>query len=163
MLLEKVEKVSLLGDLVPVDYDPMVRALCRRPYYQHPKGCPNFGKRPDCPPMAPLFLNVCQPLVYTAAIRFDFGDYVERRRKEHPDWTEKALRNLRHWQGHVDSVLKRYVSGLLEREDLRGFEAFFTPEAMGVNVTGTCANACIYLEWPPRQYVHKVALLAKRK
>jgi hypothetical protein len=27
--------------------------LCRLPYPNHPKGCPNYGKRALCPPKAP--------------------------------------------------------------------------------------------------------------
>lgn len=39
-----------------IDYS--VRGLCVKPYYNHPKGCPNFNKKKGCPPNAELFDKV---------------------------------------------------------------------------------------------------------
>ena len=36
-----------------IDYS--VRKLCIKPYYNHPKGCPNFNKKEGCPPTAQYF------------------------------------------------------------------------------------------------------------
>lgn len=102
-------EVVLLGPTTAV-CDPAIRGLCLRPYYQHPKGCPNYGKKGDCPP--------------------------------------RALRNSRHWQGHLRSELRRFVL-----DELAGSygEVIFNPEAMGVNLTATCAEVGLQLEWPPEK------------
>ena len=73
---------------------PEVRALCRRPYYGHPKGCPNWAKRPTCPPQAPLLpdvLELSQP-VYCVWNAFDLAGHVSPLRERHPDWSERQLR-----------------------------------------------------------------------
>ena len=43
-------------EVVEVVVDYRARDWCRLPYPDHPRGCPNFGRRADCPPMAPLIL-----------------------------------------------------------------------------------------------------------
>lgn len=159
--IRAVPRVRIIGPPVEAVYAPRVRALCRCPYDGHPAGCPNFGKRPDCPPTAPLFAKVCCPSVRIIAVRFAFGAYLRRKRRLHPDWTERALRNPRHWQGHVRAELRRFVAGgcdgALGEDDI----VLHNPEAMGVDVTATCTRAGIGLEWPPRRYAYEVALIAR--
>lgn len=139
-----------------------IKNLCRCSYQDHPRGCPNYGKKEDCPPQAKFFPDVYNEDVYVAAIVFDFKRYVGAKMEEHPDWTEKALRNPRHWQGHLRSELKKFT-----REKLRskkcGDSIIFNPEAMGVNVTRTCASVGIALEWPPRKKACHIFLIGTRK
>ena len=61
-----------------IDYS--VRKLCVQPYYNHPKGCPNFNKKDGCPPIAKYFDKVYdtnQP-VYAICNIFDLKSHVER-------------------------------------------------------------------------------------
>jgi len=134
---------------------------CSLPYPSHKNGCPNFGKRDDCPPFAAYFLDVYKPEIYIAFMRFDFGQYLEQKRKIHPDWTSKALRNPWHFQGHLDSKLRAFVNSELIKPDFENFQAVYSPEAMGVNIHLTSRMAGVELEWPPRINMYRITLLAQ--
>ncbi|MEA3249049.1 MAG: hypothetical protein U9Q03_01680 [Patescibacteria group bacterium] len=146
--------------------DPVEPALlkcrmeaCRQGYPGHPDGCPKF-KSCDCPPNAPWFGKLYEGPVRVAAVRFDFAGFITWRRMLQPTWTDKALRNPRHWQGHLAAALNRYLVDVELAEDE---EIVFNPEAQGIDVTVTCATAGLKLEWPPRDKVCRVAMIAKRK
>ena len=130
---------------------------CNLPYPKHPNGCPNFGVREDCPPNIEYFLDVYKPEVRIAALSFDFGEYLNLRHEIHPDWTERALRNPRHFQGHLKAALKNFVVNF----NVPGYVSEFSPEAMGVNLHLTCKKAGIELEWPPTNRMYRIALLAQ--
>ena len=138
--------------------DETVRQLCVQRYPGHPNGCPNFGKKPGCPPKAPLLsdtLDVARP-VYAVFNVFDFGGHVERMRRKHPDWSERQLACCLYWQ----PTARKHLQGLL-REFCRGHRALRIvgcPEAQGVNVTETMRRAGIELEWPPRTVTYQIAL-----
>lgn len=155
-------KIVLLG---PVDAvcNPKIQKMCLCPYFNHPKGCPNFGRRIDCPPNAPFFPNIFEEEVYIAAVIFDFEGFLNIKRRQHPEWRETALRNPRHWQGHLRSELRKFVSEKLLNGSNYGDAAIFNPEAMGVNVTETCKNVGLKLEWPPQKIVCRVALIGQKR
>ena len=134
---------------------------CTLPYPSHKHGCPNFGKSEGCPPLAPYFLDVYKPEVFVAFMRFDFGQYLEKKRHLHPDWTLRALVNPRHFQGHLDSKLRSFVDSELIKPDFENFYAVHNTEAMGVNMHLTVRKAGVELEWPPRKNMYRVTLLAQ--
>ncbi len=39
-------------------FDRKIQGFCKLSYYGHANGCPNFGKRDDCPPNQPLINEV---------------------------------------------------------------------------------------------------------
>jgi hypothetical protein len=133
---------------------------CRLPYPKHPKGCPNFGMREDCPPNQPYFLDVYKPLIKVASLKFDLESYLNWRRGNHPGWTDRALRNPRHFQNHLDANLEREIEKLGEDG---GFVPVYTAEAMGANMHMTCLRAGIRLEWPPAKVMYRIAILAQPK
>ena len=140
-----------------VDYS--VRALCIKPYYNHPKGCPNYdNKRLDCPPYAPLFIDWCNYSypIYLIWNRFDLLAHVERMRKKHSDWTDRQLYCCLYWQGTARSQLKKTCAEFLERYP--SYTVSYVPEAMGINVTETAKELGIILEWPPRNYAYQIAI-----
>ena len=144
---------------VEVVVDHSVRGLCTRKYPGHPKGCPNFGKKGCCPPRAPMIervINLAEP-VWLLAIPFDLGTHVQRMGERHPEWTERQKANLLYWQAAVRKKLFESVTyiprGFIDTVVVR------IPEACGVDMTATCANAGITLEWPPRRTVWKAGLL----
>ena len=157
--IEKIErKFVLLGPVEPVMLGHRDK-MCCLPYPKHPRGCPKFGKCQACPPKAQRFSELYSPeSIQIAVVIFDFAAYLRLRREQHPDWTERAIRNPRHWQGHLAAELRRRVSemslGSGERPD-------FNPEAIGVDVTDTCARAGLDLEWPPVNKVCRVAIIAE--
>lgn len=156
------KKLVILGPTTAVCH-PGIQRLCLRPYFNHPGGCPNYGKKAGCPPGAPFFSNIFKEEVYVAAVIFDFKNYLNLRRKRHPAWTERALRNPRHWQGHLRSTLKQFITQTLSSSNHYGHTVIFNPEAMGVNVTQTCENAGLKLEWPPDEAVCEIALIGQKR
>lgn len=145
--------------------DKTVRTLCFRPYCNHPKGCPNYGKRPTCPPAAPLltdFFNMNKPILAVWA-SFNLALHRQRMKEKHPAWTRRQLDCCLYWQGKVNKRLKRAVEYNLTRFPLfdhaKKLIATYCPEAMGVNVTETMKNVGINLEWPPEKIVIKVAFV----
>ena len=162
MNIGQIERKKLLLGPTKAVCHPGIQRLCLYPYFNHPGGCPNYGVRADCPPQAAYFLQIFEDSVRVAAVVFNFGDYLNQKRIEHPEWTERALRNPRHWQGHLRSELKSFVSGVDFQENE---EIVFNPEGMGINVTQTCKNVGLKLklEWPPQKIVCQIALIGQRK
>jgi len=158
-----INREKIFTGLVTAVCDRRLIAQCRAPYYKHPEGCPNWAHKNGCPPNIPYFPNIYSDQVYIAAVRFDFESFLSSRREVHPDWTERALRNPRHWQGHVRSELRHFLFDELTKNELLDGEILFNPEAMGVNVFATCENAGIILEKYPERFVYSVALIANNK
>jgi hypothetical protein len=161
--ISEIEREFFLKGPVAVACQPKgFNRWCALPYPDHPKGCPNFGKSADCPPLAPYFLDIYKPEVYIAFMRFDFGEFLQRKRQIHPGWTERALRNPWHFQGHLDSRLKNFISSELEKPEFKDFVRVTSPEAMGVNIHLTARRAGIELEWPPKKNMYRIALFAEK-
>ncbi len=163
-----------------IDYT--VRKLCCSPYPRHDKGrnigCPNFNHKEGCPPKAPLFdkvFNLNEP-VYAILNKFDLDAHVQKMKAGHPNWSDAQLRSCLLWQGRARKQLAKQVSEFIlthpqydvsmsyyrgiEKElgPLYGKIITASPEAMGVNVTKTLADAGIILEWPPIKVAYQVAL-----
>lgn len=161
-----MDEVSILHH-VDIDYflipavvvqDLKMIALCRSPYYRHPLGCPNWNQKEGCPPHTKRFLSVYEPAVYVAIARLDFGTYLKLKAKVHSAWTEKALKNPRHWQGHLRAAIRNFLT---PDKIPMGFEIVKNAEAMGINLFETCANAGFILERDPQNFVCHINLLAK--
>jgi predicted metal-binding protein len=143
--------------------DPSVRALCARRYPGHPRGCPNHGKRPSCPPRAPLLtetLRLDRP-VWVVWNRFDLAAHVERLREKHPGWSWRQLSCCLYWQGGARKKLNAEIKKMLTTLGAGAvhFAVIRCPEAQGVNVTETMRRAGVELEWPPRTVTYQVALV----
>jgi len=122
--------------------------LCRMPYYNHPKGCPNYSKRSDCPPCARVDerFDLTQPM-YVIYTEFPVGQFAERMRACHPEWSNQPRQwyNCIRWQG---------IARKQHKIDIKAFQQEFpelfvdqNPEALGVNVTEMMKQAGIDLEW----------------
>lgn len=140
--------------------DLKVIALCRSPYYKHPHGCPNWDRKDGCPPRTKPFLSKYYPDVYIAITRMDFAEYLRLKKDLHPDWTEKALRNPRHWQGYMRASLKHFLTP--SRIPV-GYQIVTNAEAMGINLFETCAKTGFVLERDPQNFVCHINLLVRPK
>jgi len=144
---------------VGVVVDHSVRGKCTLPYPGHPKGCPNFGKKAICPPQAPTIenvLNLAEP-VWLVAVPFDLLGHVRKMGMLHPGWTVRQRANLLYWQG---GVKKRLFEEARRQAIAKGLSLVVEcPEACGVDMTRTCADAGIVLEWPPTNTVWKAVLI----
>lgn len=151
--------------LVKPVLDRSVRELCKRPYTNHPKGCPNYGKKKGCPPHAPFLnkaLDLAEPM-WVVWVEFNLGNHREEMTKKHPNWTRRQLDCCLYWQGTVNKELRHKVCNFctmqLLYERSKNLDAYYCPEAMGVNVTETMRQIGVELEWPPKIIVRKVALV----
>lgn len=143
---------------VDIVIDQSMRGKCKDSYPNHPKGCPNYNKRHDCPPKVPLIgkvFDLSKP-IYAIWNVFDFGGHVKRMFDKHPKWSDRQAECCLYWQGtarkHRDKEIKAFLNEKGEHLILT------TPEACGVNITKTMKNIGIILEWPPKTVTHQVAL-----
>ena len=136
-----------------------VRDVCKKPYRNHPKGCPNYGKRDICPPKAKLLHEIldCERMIFCVWNKFDLDAHVNKMKIKHPNWTIYQLRNCLYWQGAARKQLRILAERLLK--DYKGMMVLYCPEACGVDVTATMKTVGIELEWPPEKYTYQVALL----
>ena len=145
-----------------------VRDLCRKPYLNHPRGCPNHSKRAACPPDAPMIgeaLDLSKP-VWVIWNRFDLAAHVEKMRLRHPAWTWRQLVNCLYWQGTARKALRGEIGIFVFERQGAGDGALRIigcPEACGVDVTATMARVGEALEWPPRTITYQVALAGTEK
>lgn len=140
--------------------DPRIQGLCRTPYPRHPKGCPNYGRKPGCPPGVPMFdsLYDCSQPVFAVVSSFDLGGHARAMMKRHPQWSEAQLYCLLYWQPRARKTHRKEVAEFLET--VNGYVSIPVPEAYGVNVTETLRRVGIDLEWPPRSVARQVSLVA---
>jgi predicted metal-binding protein len=143
---------------VEIVIDQSMRGLCKRPYPNHKKGCPNYNKRHDCPPKVPLISKVfdLSKPIYAIWNVFDFGGHTARMRDKHPQWSDRQVECCLYWQGTARKQLKAEVETFTTNNP--GYVILTTPEACGVNITETMKRIGIELEWPPVTVAHQVAL-----
>lgn len=142
--------------------------LCRRRYPNHPRGCPNYGKKDTCPPRAERWTQqyIIDRTWYAVWNKFDFGAHVDKMWKRHPEWSKRQLACCLYWQGTARKQLERGIHEFLyslvpaTREKA---EVHRIPEAHGVNVTTTMDWAGVTLEWPPEQVTYQIALVSWRE
>ncbi|KKL21117.1 hypothetical protein LCGC14_2448640, partial [marine sediment metagenome] len=92
--------------------NPVVRKLCFRAYYNHPKGCPNFGKRDICPPQAPSidrFFDLDKRIM-AVCVHFSLELHRQRMETKHPKWSRRQFDCCLYWQGSVRKELRREVA-----------------------------------------------------
>lgn len=147
-----------MNALVRPVFQPDVRELCWRPYHNHPKGCPNYGKRPSCPPAAkllPELIHVDRP-IYAIWTRFNLAKHVKKLGQKHPDWSSRQLRCCLYWQGTARKKLREEIAAF--KYCHTGLRILMCPEANGVNVTATMQSIGITLLWPPIKWAYQVVL-----
>lgn len=146
----------------PIVESHLMRSLCCHQYYNHPLGCPNYDKKPGCPPKAKIFdkvYDMSQP-IYAIYNTFDLASHIAKMREKHPRWSDRQLKCCLYWQGTARKRLKEQIR--LFRLGHSEFSVCKTPEAMGVNLTQTMINVGIELEWPPVNKTYQIVLASKR-
>ncbi len=140
-----------------------VRGLCKKPYPNHPKGCPNYHKKLGCPPQALLLYDVIDPAepVWAVFNIFDFGAHVVKMKERHPGWSDRQAACCLYWQGTARKQLRLKIEAFLA--DKPGLVAITCPEACGVDVTATMEKIGEQLEWPPEMKTYQVALIGTPK
>lgn len=142
-----------------VDY--RAREWCRLPYPDHPRGCPNYNHKSGCPPMVAKiesFIDLDKKVLLVVE-PFDLAGYINVMRSKHPLWSDRQLRNVLYWQGHVNKVLSTECSLLAKRI---GGVWTTCPEAMGVDVIRTVRRFGIPIKPRPTDWVFKIGLVGMR-
>jgi predicted metal-binding protein len=174
--VKKIEKDSIITTKLTQDF-------CKRPYPNHPKGCPNYGKGPLCPPHDVFIDPILREFnnFYLFFAKFDFRTYVEIRSYEKPEWSDKQLRCVLYWQSSVKKILKQKILNVLRTNNYEkyyiascgsGFntknlskyqEKIYSMESIGINVLSTLKKNKIEFERNPINTVTLVCLLCVLK
>ncbi len=137
--------------------------FCCLPYLNHPRGCPNYGKKEGCPPNIPkvdevLDFNKDVYLIYT---EFNIGEHAERMKKLHPKWTGRQIYCCLYWQLKARKLQRQEEEKSIKEKGINLI--LNSPEANGVNITSLMRKVGIKLEWPPRKITRLVSLGGTRK
>jgi hypothetical protein len=137
---------------------------CVQPYYNHPRGCPNVGRKPGCPPASVRIETVMamdKPM-WVVWNEFDLAAHRLRMLDKHPNWTDRQQDCCLYWQNSARKQLRRIVDRFLAEHLMESFNhacVLWTPEANGVDVTGTMAACGVSLEWPVRTLARQVVVI----
>lgn len=143
--------------------DHRAREWCKLPYPGHPKGCPNIGEKPDCPPKAPLvedWLDLSRPHWFIIE-DFDISAFAERMKEKHPDWTDRQCRCVLYWQNIPRKHLREAIEDFQRMHP--GTISTLLPEAMGVHVIKTARELGVPIKAKPNGTVFKIALVGYSK
>lgn len=154
------EEKIIIHEIVPI-IEHKIRGLCSKPYYNHPKGCPQFGKGDRCPPNVLLFdkiFNMSIPM-YAIINEFNLGAHVKKMKKKHPDWSDRQLYCVLYWQNTARKQLREKIEIAFHYSFMKDYKSTWCPEGMGVNVTKTMKNINVILEWPPVNIARQIAFL----
>lgn len=162
---------------------------CRMPYQDHPRGCPNFGKNPNCPPNSKYMEDIKLNFSYFYLIYadFDFRKYKDDRKDklvqkykeklQNGEWneleyqkkistlTERSIGNLLYWQKPVKNLLKKKVSEIENKKfHILGcgsgfWDNIYSMESAGIDVYSTLRNNSIFFEENPINHVVLVSLI----
>ena len=141
---------------------------CLQPYPDHKKGCPNYGKREGCPPLAPLATDLIRDPYYLVYQKFDLAAQEKRLLEKHPNWSKRQARCCLYWQrGFVKGLLIEAWEFLIQKvyETNECYECVENPEGAGIDLFKTCEQAGIHLErdYLHQQFVYKMVIVARRK
>lgn len=143
-----------------LDITEKTKEWCKLPYPDHTNGCPNFGKREDCPPTKIILTNEISEPFYFIGVKFDLEEHAKKMKERNPEWTDRQCRCVLYWQPKVRKVLKDTCENFIKNKNL----VYYTcPEALGLNLFTTCAKHGIKLDHNPQKIVWKIAIVGKPK
>ncbi|NCN86719.1 hypothetical protein GW932_02710 [archaeon] len=141
-----------------ISLDKKFQGMCKNPYYNHPKGCPYYGKRDICPPGLPLLDEILdfEKDIYLIYTPFRVGKKAEENKINHPDWNLRQIYNSRHWQGTARKKHKLEIEEFIKNHPEMYVET--NAEAHGTNLTDLMETQGIKLDWqwPPEHNVNNI-------
>jgi predicted metal-binding protein len=148
-------------------FNKKIQHLCKVPYYNHKKECPNYGKKDRCPPNQLLIDKVLDfnKNVYVIYTKFCVGEFAERMRQKHPEWANHPRQwyNPRRWQPRARKIQRNEEEKAILEYGIESIESIKkivnSPEAHGVDVSNLMKHIGIKLKWgwPPKH------ILTRRK
>lgn len=140
--------------------NPATQGWCGLPYKDHPKGCPNFNRRKDCPLNTFLMGEVIGPPYHLMGVSFDIEKQAMKMKEKHPNWTERQARCLLYWQGTVNKRLRILAERFVDGDE--SLKVINKPEAHGVDVFKMCEKIGWHLEKKhPWNFIWKIVLVGK--
>jgi len=141
-----------------ISFEKKFQFLCRHPYHNHSRGCPNYGKKVGCPPDQPLIDKIFdfQRKIHLIYTEFDLAAHAKKMRALHLDWSEHQIYCVLYWQPKARQFQRQE-----EEKAMLKFNLDYicrSPEAHGVNVTELMEQIGVILEWPPRNITRLVSL-----
>lgn len=121
-------------------------AWCKLPYYNHPKGCPNYGKKSYCPPNAPSLEEYfdLEKELYLVHSEFNLAEHEHKMKEKHPNWSRHQCRCVLYWQSRSRKQMKERVERAVKFLSANRITA--CPEGMGMNVFATARHSGLLLE-----------------
>ncbi|MBI5148232.1 hypothetical protein HZA33_00980 [Candidatus Pacearchaeota archaeon] len=141
-----------------IPFKTEIQAFCTYSYPDHPKGCPNYGKKECCPPNQQLIDKVLDYSreAYVIYTEFNIEEHATRMKEKHPNWTEKQIYSSQYWQSKATKMHKEEEERAKQEYGLT--KILSCPEANGVNVDALMKKIKAKLEWPPRNLVRLVSI-----
>lgn len=138
------------------------RGWCSLPYYEK-KGCPNVGKRCDCPPNTPFFEDYfdMNKNIYAIITTFNIKNHIKKMKSKHKHWSIRQCKNVIYWQGTVKRKLKEEMKRVMKEKGLNIMTT--KPEAYGVNVIRTIKRLGIPIRPKPKDIVYFVGFIGNEK
>ncbi len=135
---------------------------CQLPYPNHPKGCPNYGKKHSCPPTSPkieawLGDYLSAWFIY---VPFNLNEHATNLKLKYPHWSDRQARCCLYWQPKVNKELQGAVKDFWP---YRPDDVSYCPEAMGVNVIKTAQLYGVPIQEKPTDIIYKIALVVIRR
>lgn len=165
--IDNLMEVLIFPIGINIVIDKRAKEWCKLSYPDHPKGCPNFGKKIGCPPNTPDWEDVTKPPYYVVAIRFNLAVWIRIMKTKHKEMSDRQAQCCLYWQGAVRRKLREKCKQQIAfMKSLHpNLKAFYCPEAMGVHVFETCYKNGLRLMKNPERYgvVWKIAILAEEK
>jgi predicted metal-binding protein len=139
-------------------YSRKMQDFCKLPYPNHPRGCPNYGKKEGCPPNQVLINKVLdlKKDVYVVYTEFNLGKHAREMKKRHPQWTDKKAYCCLYWQKRARALHKKEEERAKKEYGLE--KVIRLPEAYGVNMNKLMTDIGIRLDWPPKKIARIVSL-----
>jgi len=139
---------------------PKTREWCKIPYPGHPKGCLEYGRRPECPPQASLIqdaFDLTKPN-FLIAYEFDIQTWAANMSERHRNWSYRQCRCCLYWQGHIRKELRDSCEYLIQ-ELFPDMTYHMTPEAMGLMVIRTARKLGLPILTKPQNIIYKIAFM----
>ena len=137
--------------------------FCLKPYPNHRRGCPNYGKKSGCPTNIPALEEILDftQNVYLIYTEFPIGEHAEKMKKLHSGWTTRQVYCVLYWQPKARKMQRLEEEKCKKEKDINLI--LTSPEAMGFNITSLMNKIGVKLEWPPRKITRLVSLGGMKK
>jgi predicted metal-binding protein len=144
-------------EIIPIiNYN--VISLCKQPYHNHNKGCPNWNKKIGCPPNTKMFdkiYDMSKP-IYVIYNIFNLKEHTNNLKLKYPNWTEYQLKCCLYWQPKARKQLSEEI--IKFKKEFPNYTIDKCPEAEGIDLTATMKTININLEWPVENYTYQIAI-----